>query len=803
LAAFVVLGSLRICAFNPIASNPDASWQAVLGEAATHGEKFGRDLIFTGGPLSAFYTRYFDSVQWPWILVAGALLATTLAWSCARLASTWIVAALLPACLLIAYPDAVLLAVPALAALAILARPNATTALVVLAAIATAALALAKFSVVPVAAVAFIVIDAEFVHERRLPVGVITFCAAMAGWFAILQGGLTYFCDFLRFSLETSAGYGAAMSLEGSRLELSAFIALAISFAALLFYSASRPAMPRSMLTHGLAIIALADFCFIGFKAGFIRHDLHSLIAWSVLALAAAAYAGWECRTALRRLSVALAVTAAAAAAIVFHTQTGIWPLTIASDRLQEARNSLSSLVEIALHPSDWAAAQRGAMAHGRAALRESMPLPKLQGSVDTLASIQSAAIAAELDYRPRFTIQEYTSYTAALIAKNRESWFGPRAPTHIIFGLDDVIDARYPALAEGPLWPDLLRFYEPKQRLDGGNLVVLGRRQHPLPEILSAPVRQTTQLGERIAIGPAPTFLTLDIRLNWLGRLLALLFKPPIVHLQFEYLNRPGWQSEYRIIPAIVREGFVISPRIDIADDFAALARGDDAAFSASSRPVAARVVVDALGAWAYDHHIDATLQTIDTGVLAASRPTMSRPDESPHMSTALQRLLDAVPLQPPWVRRVPEGLAAYAPRRILIPAKGAQAITVTFGLRDGAWTLGRTEGACFRATTEAGVELWRRCLDPRRTVADRGPQQARFALPADQPRIALETLCGRSYCDWGWTYWGALRRAREKGSGKDGDIKHGSRGPGHQGQGQLQGAMIFSRGKTVRSEG
>src|SRR5690349_1308460 len=96
LTAVAVVGALRLGVFDPIRSGLDASWVAVLGEAASRADIFGRDLVLTSGPLNSLYTRYFDSVQWPYVLLAGVLVAGSLAWSCARLASTWLVALLLP-----------------------------------------------------------------------------------------------------------------------------------------------------------------------------------------------------------------------------------------------------------------------------------------------------------------------------------------------------------------------------------------------------------------------------------------------------------------------------------------------------------------------------------------------------------------------------------------------------------------------------------------------------------------------------------------------------------------------------------
>ena len=59
--------------------------------------------------------------------------------------------------------------------------------------------------------------------------------------------------------------------------------------------------------------------------------------------------------------------------------------------------------------------------------------------------------------------------------------------------------------------------------------LVVLTRRSRPLPNLLGNPVTRTIRWGERLPIGPEAIFFALDTRTNWLGRLLSLVFKPPL----------------------------------------------------------------------------------------------------------------------------------------------------------------------------------------------------------------------------------------------------------------------------------
>ena len=58
----------------------DPSWMAVLGEASAHGWRFGRDIIFTSGPLSAIYTRWFQPDRLGAYFAAYFVLVVTFAW---------------------------------------------------------------------------------------------------------------------------------------------------------------------------------------------------------------------------------------------------------------------------------------------------------------------------------------------------------------------------------------------------------------------------------------------------------------------------------------------------------------------------------------------------------------------------------------------------------------------------------------------------------------------------------------------------------------------------------------------------
>jgi hypothetical protein len=749
LSALAALVSLRLGVFDPILPGLDASWIAVLGGAAERGELFGRDLISTGGPLSALYSRFFDVVEWPWVLLAGALIAGTLAWASSRLASNWSSALLLPAAILLGRSDGILISMPALAALAVLIRPGVPCAFILLAAVATGAAALAKFSIVPVAIIAFAIIDIAFWRERRFPVALVSFVAAVIGWFAFLQGGVSYLIPFLRYSSEISIGYSDAMSLSGSVVQLACFLVMVAAFALIIIVQIFRSPDRKFVTQQVLTVMALTTMAFVGFKAGFIRYDdLHSLYAWSVLAVAAAAYLAFLIDV---RLMLPLAAISVVSIVTTLALPSGeIWrsvPSAIEAGVLAIGTN-LRELAYLAVDPAGWLRAQAVAMEKGRTETRAAIPLPPLDGSVDALPSIQSAVIAAGLKYRPRFAVQEYVAYTRALIDQNHSSWFGPHAPDYIVFGLVPI-DGRLPALSEGPLWPDLLRYYEPVQRY--ANVTVLRHRSAPLAPLLGDPITREVRLGERFELSRDSTFVTLNIRLNGLGRLLSVLFRPPHVNLHLIYAD--GRETVHRIIPEIAQAGFVIAPAIQTADDFVQLALGEPPPF-AGAWPVSAVVELGANGSFAYDSDTTLTARSIDIAALRRAPPEFPGAQQVRRELAALTRLLAAVQLQSPYLDRVPEGLMAHAPRKIAVPVEKARSATVMFGFRRDALIAGKPPGACFRALSDAGTVLWERCLDPMHRIEDRGQQTATFALPPGQTQVTLETRCAVS-CDWAWTYW------------------------------------------------
>jgi hypothetical protein len=223
--------------------------------------------------------------------------------------------------------------------------------------------------------------------------------------------------------------------------------------------------------------------------------------------------------------------------------------------------------------PQLWVSAQEQQQTSAIARLRDAQPLTALDGTVDVIPSMQSVLIANGMRYSPRPTIQEYTTYTRGLIEKNRAFFRGPRAPDYLLMA-PGSIDGRHPASAEGALWPELLSRYTPQGKIE--NLVLLRRRIQPIS--ISMPIfrTETAELGSRVSLDSkrlGAVFTTIDVRPTIAGRLANLLFKSAEIYIDVHYAD--GMEKGYRLIPAMAREGFFLSPLIETGADYLALAVG------------------------------------------------------------------------------------------------------------------------------------------------------------------------------------------------------------------------------------
>jgi hypothetical protein len=71
----------------PLPKNLDSSWQYALNEAVARHMIFGRDIVFTCGPLASVYTKMYHPGTDRIMLLGGALIGAALSFGCLLLAT--------------------------------------------------------------------------------------------------------------------------------------------------------------------------------------------------------------------------------------------------------------------------------------------------------------------------------------------------------------------------------------------------------------------------------------------------------------------------------------------------------------------------------------------------------------------------------------------------------------------------------------------------------------------------------------------------------------------------------------------
>lgn len=743
----------------------DPSWQMVVLHAAAHGWQFGKDIVFTYGPLGFIMSSQYDPELYGlaltfWVIFYGTLAAALCVLYRAASPAKLIVLLLVGVVSLLNWAhDGIWFG--ACFVLFLLARRGERVATGFAAAltILIAVTALMKTTSLLLALPAIVLTDAaRYARFRTLPLFIGLFGVTFLGAYLAADQSLGSLGAYLVNALEVSRGYGEAMHTYGSLREVALFaLAGSLLFGLVAFSELRR----RSRLDAVLAMAVTAGVLFVAAKAGFVRHDTgHIMIPWVAFMVMAAAYLGEISDVGVPALGLHSAVLGAAVLGAVMCCATyvagireTVGPGPAAGILFNGLREQMTqdppaaAQVMFGGRVAQYKTAYESELAHIR---KQSPPLP-LDGAVDIFGVNQGLVVASGADYRPRPVFQSYSVYTPRLIGLNRAAITGPRAPDTILFEIDTV-DNRYPALDEGALWPDLFRLYDVTGFADG--FALLKRRSAPRAVDLQDLTEATIAFGQDMDASPwadGLLWMEMDIRPTLLGRLRSFLFKPPL--LMLTVTTDAGNTQTFRIAPGLTASGFLLSPLIETTDQFALLPAREEtiARFSVAAIGRPAGMFDDVLRVRLKRLRIEGDNETpanLDGTTLARLRTLRT-----------LAASAGATPGQtkPPIY---PDGkMLAHATSRLFLPVPdGTTTLTVGYGILDGAWAEGRdTDGACFRISAGETV-LHDVCLDPKRVSGDRGHKTLTAALPDGARRVVFETL-PRASTDWDWTYWSEVQ--------------------------------------------
>jgi len=572
---FIFLQNLRFGAAPDIGM--DVSWTEVLGWAALRHLHWGRDIVFTYGPLGFLYggTSYVPGILSAYItgqvILSAAFVAITV--GLLRRAHLGVFALFA-----LAY-TAVFLWIAADVAWALIFLFGTTIAidsrtshvnfrsLVLLAILSVvfAPIALIKFSLFPlwILCLGALLVDSLIVGSlRRALFILIVFPAVLLlTWLACAQdlGDLPI---YLQTSFEIAAGYGNTMGIGAPPLvEITGATCMGV-FGTLCLFAAYRCRRDAATLVILALYLAAA---FLTWRANFTRADhapwffsFFSIMPFGLLCYRRTAEIG------PMRIGLILLILISTAPALADgDAVVSRWPQAWTEIRWHS--NTLMHLPDLQTRRNaEWQD------------LQKRTELPKIKqrvgaSSVDMFTVAQGILLSNDLNYTPRPVFQSYSAYTPYL-ARLNEAWLlATQAPAFVVMQLQ-TIDGHLP-MSEDPLALIALLEHYRAVLMEQGYLLLERDPAAPATLPLAPPASwRPVNLGEQVAVDTTSmrstiAFVKVDLTLP--GQIFSgLLREPPLKII----LTTANGEYPYRFLRPTGASGFILSPLISSTHDWASL---------------------------------------------------------------------------------------------------------------------------------------------------------------------------------------------------------------------------------------
>lgn len=380
----------------------------------------------------------------------------------------------------------------------------------------------------------------------------------VVGWLAT-GNALGNIARWASGAFEVASGYSSAMEAEapGSGTDYWRVVGVVVIVGVILLVNWRRDRRDglRSWPVPLLALIVLYG----GFKEGFVRHNLHSLVFFFLAVVVVAGLAS------VRRDRVPVALGLALTVLFLFQANAGVPPATY--DPVASVRNLGSDALHLAI-PAKTAALQREARAAMRGAyaaegLTSKVVAPLAGHSVlvdPWTESVLWAYPKLRLDPLPVFG--EYSAYTPSLDDRDRAFVVSRQGPDDILRQAVPGLDGRY-AYFESPA-TQLAMACRYRQREISGSWAVLVRSQDRCGTAISLGSVHVSRATQTVTVPSAPSpddavVAQLHLSPPWWYGLLATLFKPPAMSMVV------NGTLDYRFIPATAPDPDLLQPSADL----------------------------------------------------------------------------------------------------------------------------------------------------------------------------------------------------------------------------------------------
>ena len=373
-----------------------------------------------------------------------------------------------------------------------------------------------------------------------------TVTGLLVGWVAAGQR-LLDLNDYLVNAVRVASGYSTSMLTVADNLAWHYSAALIVfALAAYGAWTATASSPPRARVGALAVTLALS---FMAFKSAFVRHDQSHALEFFAVLLPALVVIPW------RRSQRAFGVAAVAAALLVVLALTGerLDRVVDPFERADDAWKDISTLVQ----PGE----RRQLVDDGREALRAAYGLDPaivtaLAGHPVHVEPYETAvAWAHDFRWKPLPVFHGYQAYTAALDRLNAASLRAPAAPSRVLLGNHEPVDLRVAAWESPATIRAMLCRYQPL--LQRGTWIVLGRAEDRCGQERLIETRRA-RWGEQVPVPPRSAEGMVIVKIDGVApglgeRLRAAAYKGHVREVRFD-----GGDA-HRLVPGTVGNGLLL----------------------------------------------------------------------------------------------------------------------------------------------------------------------------------------------------------------------------------------------------
>ena len=741
----------------------DSSWRQAIGRFFFEGLQFGKEVVFTYGPLGfamgkTYWGDHWEVLIW-WHTIQSIIFTSVVYWHAYQLkgySRIFFFGFFLTFGM--SYQDAVHQTMIAFAGLALIRdsdKPWRWTALFWQ--LLLVILSLVKFTNMLVAFFLVLLAGVHALYRSRhwqsLRTPLIFVALFLLGW-RICGQPISNLPAYFHSSWEVSQGYLDAMGLAPNSSQLNYALFTVVLICA--YFAINVLTAPDLIKTLVLSVGAFG-YLYVNWKHGFIRADGHQ-IGYYYAALTVIVSSPLLLSDGVKWLRV---------------KQTLLFLTGLLS--LVAMENVLPGLVRGVLAASQDKVNLHVAFAQGKAytkelyegkleAERNNTLLRKTKATVgdstiDVLGFEQAIALFNDFNYTPRPVFQGYSAYTPHLAKLNEEFYASDRAPEFVLFKLQ-TLDGRLAAMDD----PHALRLLIHRYRylFSEQGYALWKRNPEPFDPASCAPslIRNGAyRLGDSISLADLNAqnlWVEIDYHFSMLGKVRRFLYRPVEVFLTIT--DTTGTQTVHRLPGPIGRTGFMINPIIDDLMEFMRAAGGDPKRRVASIKLDTAPQDRDCM-----DDEFTMRISSVPASDAAK--------DFFKQANNAKFHMFYNAPISfeahnPPNEDMIDKRkvMIMHAPSQMTfeVPA-GVTMLQGDFGFVPGAYTNGgQTNGALFTVYWTDGsdrVILHERFLNPVKQLNDRGLQHFSVRLPRSTGHVIMRIDPGpNGEYAFDWTGWSGI---------------------------------------------